>query len=168
MLSHLKDNKYDLAVLTQVHDDKSINAIPFLKNPLVMCAAPHHSFRDKIQINIQQLKNEPFLYREPSSGTRMVLEHYLAENNISVNPVMELGTNGAVKQAIMGGIGISLISRLSLENQLKLSRISILDVQKLPIITHWHVLYKKEKNLSPVTKNFLSFLQNKDILKLIP
>ncbi len=168
VLGHLKDNKYDLAVLTQVPDDKSITAIPFLGNPLVMCGAPDHPLRNENDISIQQLKNEPFVYREPGSGTRMVLERYLTENSINVNPIMELGTNEAVKQAIMGGIGISLISKLSLENELILNKISILDVQELPIMTNWHALYKKEKNLSPVTENFLLFLQEKNLDELLP
>ena len=168
VLGHLNSNEYDLAILTQVPDDKSIVANPFLENPLVMCSTPDHPFAGVSDINIQQLKNEPFIYREPGSGTRMVLERYLEAHHISVVPTMELGTNEAVKQAIMGGIGISLISKLSLENELQLNKISILDVQNLPIMTHWHTLYKKEKNLSPVTENFLSFLKEINISRLLP
>lgn len=168
VLAHLKSNEYDLTILTQVPDDQSIIAVPFLDNPLVICSAPDHPLAGKPDIDIQQLKNEPFIYREPGSGTRMVLEHFLEENNISVNPIMELGTNEAVKQAIMGGIGISLISKLSLKNELLLNKISILDVKDMPIMSQWHALYKKEKNLSPVTENYLSFLQGKDIETLLP
>lgn len=168
VLGHLTNNEYNLAILTQVPDDKSIDATPFLDNPLVICAAPDHPLADEPDINIQQLKGEPFIYREPGSGTRMVLEHYLEEHSIAVKPIMELGTNEAVKQAIMGGIGISLISKLSLKNELKLNKISILDVQHLPIMSKWHALYKNEKSLSPVTKNFLSFLQEKNINRLLP
>lgn len=168
VLGHLKDNEYDLAILTQVPDDPSIDVIPFLDNPLVICSAPDHPLADESNISIQQLKNEAIIYREPGSGTRMVLERYLAENSIEVKPIMELGTNEAVKQAIMGGIGISLISKLSLQNELKLDKISILDVQYLPIMTHWHALCKKEKKLSPVTKNFISFLQEKNINQFLP
>ncbi len=168
VLGHLKNNEYDIAILTQLPDDESIHVAPFLDNPLVICCAPDHPLKNENDIPIQQLKNEPFIYREPGSGTRMVMERYLADNNISVQPTMELGTNEAVKQAIMGGIGISLISKLSLENELKLNKISILDVQNLPIMTQWQVLHKKQKNLSPVTKNFLSFLQEENIYQWLP
>lgn len=168
VLGHLKNNDYDLAILTQLPDDQSINAVPFLDNPLVICSAPDHPLADSRDIDIQQLKNEPFIYREPGSGTRMVLERYLEKNSIIVKPTMELGTNEAVKQAIMGGIGISLISKLSLKNELILNKISILDVKDMPIMSRWHALYKKEKSLSPVTKNYLSFLQDKDINRLLP
>lgn len=168
VLDHLNNNEYDLAILTQLPDDQSINVIPFLDNPLVICSAPDHPLADESDISIQQLKSEPFIYRELGSGTRMVLERYLAENSITVKPIMELGTNEAVKQAIMGGIGISLISKLSLENELKLNKISILDVKDLPIKTHWHALSKKGKKTSPVIKNFLSFLQEKNITQFLP
>lgn len=168
VLDHLKKNVYDLSILTQVPDDPSIDMIPFLENPLVICSAPDHLLADESGIRIQQLRDEPFIYREPGSGTRMVLEQYLAKNSITVKPIMELGTNEAVKQAIMGGIGISLISKLSLINELQLNKIAILDVQYLPIMTHWHVLSKKRKKLSPVTQNFLSFLQEENIHRLLP
>lgn len=168
VLDHLKENEYDLAILTQIPDDQSIDIIPFFENPLVICSAPDHPLADESDVHIQQLKNEPIIYREPGSGTRMVLERYLAEHGIVTKPTMELGTNEAVKQAIMGGIGISLISKLSLENELELNKISILDIQDLPIMTHWHAVSKKGKNLSPVTRNFLSFLQEKNINQFLP
>lgn len=168
VLGHLKENEYDLAILTQVPDDRSIDVIPFLDNPLVMCSSPNHPLADQSDITIQQLKNEPFIFREPGSGTRIVMERFLAKHNISSKPIMELGTNEAVKQAIMGGIGISLISKLSLENEFKLNKIAILDVKKTPIQTRWHALSRKAKNLSPVSQNFLDFLQEENISRFLP
>lgn len=168
VLGHLKENEYDLAVLTQVPDDRSIDVIPFLDNPLVMCSSPNHPLADQTDISIRQLKNEPFIFREPGSGTRIVMERFLAKHKISSKPIMELGTNEAVKQAIMGGIGISLISKLSLENEFKLNKIAILDVNKTPIQTRWHALSRKAKNLSPVSQNFLDFLQEENISRYLP
>ncbi|MGM0505713.1 MAG: LysR substrate-binding domain-containing protein [Bacteroidota bacterium] len=168
VLDHLKNNEYDLAILTQIPDDPSIDVIPFLENPLVICSAPDHPLADESDVRVQQLKDEPIIYREPGSGTRMVLERYLVEHGIASKPIMELGTNEAVKQAIMGGIGISLISKLSLGNELELNKISILDIGNLPIMTHWSAVSKKEKKLSPVTRNFLLFLQEKNIHTFIP
>lgn len=168
VLHHLSQNEYDLAVLTQLPDDNSIAAIPFLENPLVMGAPPEHHLAEERAIPIDKLKEESFIFREVGSGTRMVMESYLEENEIEVNPVMELGTNEAVKQAIMAGIGLSIISKLSLDNELYLNKISILDMPDFPISTHWHILYKKEKKLTPVTKNFIAFLQEKNIQRYLP
>lgn len=168
VLQHLSHNEYDLAVLTQLPDDESTAAIPFLDNPLVMCAPADHPLANEKNITIDQLENDPFIYRELGSGTRMVMEKYLKKNGIDVKPAMELSTNEAVKQAIMAGIGISVISNLSLGNELSLGQISILDMPDFPIPTQWHVLFRKKKKLSPVVENFISFVQEKNIQKFIP
>lgn len=168
VLSHLKQNEYDLAILTQVPKDEPIEATPFLNNPLVMGAHPDHPLAGKTSVRINQLSEEAFVYREPGSGTRMVMEQYLQRNQIPIDPVMELGTNEAVKQAIMAGIGISLISRLSLTNELQLGKITILDIEGFPLKSSWHTLHRKEKKLSPVTANFIEFLQTESLAPMIP
>ena len=168
VIHHLSQNEYDLAILTQLPNDESITAIPFLKNPLVMGAPPEHPLTGKKDITIEQLKEDPFIFRELGSGTRMVMESYLKEHGIKIKPIMELGMNEAIKQAIMAGIGLSIISKLSLGNELYLNKISILDMPDFPIMTHWHVLFKKRKRLTPVTQNFISFLQEKNIEQYLP
>ena len=168
VLHHLSQNKYDLAFLTQLPDMDNIVAIPFLENPLVMGAPPEHPLAGEKNIPAEKIKDEQFIFREVGSGTRMMMIDYMKKNGIEVNPVMELGTNEAVKQAIMAGIGLSIISNLSLGNELYLNKISILDMQDFPISTHWHVIYKTEKKMSPVTHNFVSFLQEKNITQYLP
>lgn len=163
VLHHLSQNEFDLAVLTQLPNDDSIDVIPFFDNPLVMAAPADHPLTGQKQVTIDELSEQTFIYREFGSGTRMVMERYLHDKGIQAEPVMELSTNEAVKQAIMGGIGISVISRLSMGNELSLKQISILNVDEFPILTRWHMLYKKEKKLSPVTRNFISFLQEKNL-----
>lgn len=168
VLAHLKHNEYDLAILSQIPGDRSVECFPFLDNPLVLCSAPDHPLAQQSGIQIDHLKSESFIFREPGSGTRMVMERYLESNGIFTTPAMELATNEAVKQAIMAGIGISFISGLSTINELELEKIAVLDVDGLPLTTRWHALYKKEKKLSPVTRNFLTFLQQRDMERIIP
>jgi len=168
VLHHLSQNVYDLAILTQLPNDDSITAIPFLENPLVMAAPPEHYLTKEENISIDQLKEELFVFRELGSGTRMVMEAYLKEHGINTDPIMELGVNEAVKQAIMAGIGLSIISKLSLGNELYLNKISILEMPNFPIMTHWHILFKNKKRLTPVTQNFISFLQEKNIEQYLP
>lgn len=168
VLRHLRLNEYDLAILTQVPENEPIEATPFLDNPFVMCAPPDHPLSGKSPVHIKEVPAEAFVYREPGSGTRMVMEKYLQQNGIAVNPVMELGTNEAVKQAIMAGIGISLISRLSLTNELQLGKISILDIEGFPLESSWHTLHRKEKKLTPVTENFIAFLHAQNLSSMIP
>jgi DNA-binding transcriptional LysR family regulator len=168
VLRHLEENEYNLAILTQVPKDRSIKSVSFLENPLVMCAPPGHPLEDEKKISLASLKNEAFIFREPGSGTRMVMESILKKERIQPEIAMELGTNEAVKQAIMAGIGISLISRLSLQSEQKLNRICTLDIKDFPIQTNWHILYKKNKNLTPVTQNFLNFLTEEKLNHYLP
>lgn len=168
VLRHLSENEFDLAVLTQLPDGDSIEAIPFFDNPLVMAAPPEHPLTKCKTVTSEQLAEQTHIYRELGSGTRMVMERYLGKKGIPVKPAMELSTNEAVKQAIMAGIGISVISRLSMGNELSLDQISILQMDDFPILTRWHMLYKKEKKLSPVTQNFISFLQEKNLEQYTP
>ncbi|HKJ32246.1 MAG TPA: LysR family transcriptional regulator [Balneolales bacterium] len=168
VLNHLENNEYNLAILTQIPDDETLVAIPFMENPLLMCAPYDHPLANKKNLNIEDLKDDAFIYREFGSGTRMVMEAYLKKHNIHVKPTMELGTNEAIKQAIMAGIGISLISELSLQNESTLKRIRILDVKDLPIMTHWHILYRNDKKVTPVSQNFISFLQNENLYPFLP
>jgi DNA-binding transcriptional LysR family regulator len=163
VLQHLRNNEYNLAILTQVPDDESIGAIPFLDNRLQMCAPYDHPLANKKNLMIDDLKDEAFIYRELGSGTRMVMEDYLKKHDINTHPTMELGTNEAIKQAIMAGIGISLISELSLQTDCIMDRIKILNVKDFPILTRWHVVYRKDKRLSPVTQNFIAFLQEENL-----
>ncbi|MDZ7682662.1 MAG: LysR substrate-binding domain-containing protein [Fodinibius sp.] len=168
VLRHLSQNQYDLAVLTQLPKDNSTTAIPFLDNPLVIGAPYNHPLSKKKNITIEQLKEQPFIYREKGSGTRMVMEEYFKEKGIGQKSTMDLSTNEAVKQAIRAGIGLSIISELSLANEVTLNQISVLDMPDFPITTRWHVIYRNNKKVTPVTENFISFLQEKNIRQYIP
>lgn len=164
----LKKNLCDLAVFSELPDDLELESVEFLNNPLLMAAAPEHPLAGKKNLNFKILEEFPFLIREPGSGTRMVMQRLLDQYNISPNIVMELGTNEAVKQAIMAGIGISLISKYSLTLEESVGKISILDVKGLPYENKWKIVSPKGKRLSPAAQNFIDFTVNasmQDILK---
>lgn len=168
VLGHLYDDEYQLAILTQLPEDSSITAEPFLANPLVMACPPDHPLSKKKNLTLTDLKNQPFIYRESGSGTRMVMEKELKRAGIIPEKTMELATNEAVKQAIMAGIGISLISELSMTSERQTGMISIMDIKGYPIQTHWHVLYKHNRTLSKVFLNFIEFLKNKNVTSYLP
>jgi DNA-binding transcriptional LysR family regulator len=165
--SQLKENTCDLAVYSQLPEGIALEQIEFLSNPLVLAASPDHQLADKKNIQWKDLEKYDFLIRETGSGTRLVMERLLNEENIDPEMVMELSTNEAVKQAIMAGIGISLVSRYSLLNEEKMGKISVLDVKGLPYVNNWKLVYPKGKKLSPVARSFIDFARNKDIHAII-
>jgi len=165
--SQLKENACDLAVYSQLPDGIALEHIEFLSNPLVLAASPNHELANKKNIHWKDLEKHDFLIRETGSGTRLVMERLLNQENINPEIVMELSTNEAVKQAIMAGIGISLVSRYSLLNEEKMSKISVLDVKGLPYVNNWKLVYPKGKKLSPVARSFIQFAKDKNIHAII-
>jgi DNA-binding transcriptional LysR family regulator len=133
-----------------------------------MACPPGHPLSKKKNLKLNDLKNEPFIYRESGSGTRMVMEEELKNAGVYPEKTMELATNEAVKQAIMAGIGVSLISQLSMKTELKAGTISTINIENYPIQTNWHVLYRRNKAISRVFLNFIEFLMDKKITSYLP
>ncbi len=159
VLERFADNQDDLYILGQPPEDVDAIAEPFLENPLVVLAPAGHVLANQKRIPLARICEEPFLLREPGSGTRMALERLFAAHNLSVRVRMELGSNEAIKQAIVGGLGISVLSRHTLGLDAPLGQLTILDVENFPIERHWYVAYPTGKQLSVVARTFLDFLK---------
>ena len=96
--------------------------------------------------------------REPGSGTRMAVERFFADNRVTLNVEMEIGSNEAIKQAIVGGLGVSVLSRHALALEGTKGPLTILDVEGFPIQRHWYIVYPASKQLSVVARTFLEYL----------
>lgn len=160
VLERLHDNEDDLYILGQPPEDVDAVADPFLENPLVVLAPADHPLAGKRRIPLARLAKEPFLLREPGSGTRAACERLFAEHRLKVNVRMVLGSNEAIKQAIVGGLGVSVLSRHTLALDAPLGQLAILDVEDFPIQRHWYVVYPRGKQLSVVARAFLEYLKS--------
>ncbi len=158
VLDRLADNLDDLYFIGMPPSTADICVRPFMENPLVVVAPHNHPLAHEKNIALHRLAEEPFIVRESGSGTRMVLERFFAENRIEINVVMEIGSNEAIKQAIVGGLGISVLSRHSLVLEGTHGPLAILDVEGFPLQRHWYVIHPESKRLSIVAQTFLDFL----------
>ena len=163
----LRQNECDLAVFSEQPEELDLESIEFLRNPLLMASAPEHPLAKEKNLSFKNLSEYPFVIREPGSGTRMVMQRLMDKHDIEPDIVMELGTNEAVKQAIMAGIGISLISKYSITLEEKVGKISILDVIGLPYVNQWKLVYPKGKRLSPAARNFIEFTTSNSLEELL-
>jgi LysR family transcriptional regulator, low CO2-responsive transcriptional regulator len=147
----------DLYILGQPPEGLAVTAIPFMDNPLVVLAAPDHPLAHKKHISLARLADEPWLMREPGSGTRKAVERLFSENGLTLSPRMELGNNEAIKQALLAGLGISVLSRhtLALHDP---AQFAILDVQGFPIVRQWYAVYPAGRQRTVVARTFLDFL----------
>ena len=170
VLERLKSNEDDLLIMGQVPVELAVEAHPFTDNELVVVANPRHPLTKQSSISLQQLSKERFLARETGSGTRLAVERLFAEQELEIQPYMELGSSEAIKQAVMAGLGISVLSRHNLRLELAGNHIAILDVKGFPLFYRWYAVHLKGKKLSLVTRTFLDFLlqQGKDMMRYIP
>ncbi len=162
ILKSLAENTYNLYIAGRVAKRLRVQAHPFLENILEVVASPRHPLCDKSDITLADLVKERFLVREKGSGTRKAIDRLFAGEHLAIRPYMELGDTGAIKNAVMANLGISVLSRHSLHEELQTGSIKILKARGFPLHRHWYAIYPSEKSLSIVTKTFLDFLMAKN------
>lgn len=158
VLKQLADNAADFAIMGQPPEGAEMQSEPFMRNPLVVIAAPEHALAGKRHIKPKQLAQETFLLRERGSGTRGVAERFFASHRLALPHHMEMDTNEAIKQSVRAGMGVGIISRHAIELELETKRLAVLDVERFPIMRHWHIVYRKGKRLSAASQAFKDFL----------
>lgn len=158
LLHQMNANETDLVIMGQPPADVDLIAQPFKDNPLVLIAPPDHPLAGQKNIPLSALESEAILARERGSGTRDALERFLQKHNITVKTSMEIGSNEAIKQSVEAGLGLGLLSIYTLDMELQLNRLVILDVEHFPIMRHWYVMYRNGKRLSKVAEAFWNFL----------
>lgn len=158
LLHQLNENVVDLVVMGQPPPEMDLDAGLFMDNPLVIVAPPDHPLAKQKKIPLQRLQNEIFLVREPGSGTRVAMERFFSERQIRVMTGMEVGSNEAIKQSVQAGLGLGLLSQVTLEQELSLKRLVVLDVAEFPILRHWYVVHRKGKRLPLSAQAFKEFL----------
>lgn len=158
IMQRMANNEDDLYILSHPPEDIDLEVRKFLENPLVVVAKSDHPLAGKHNIPIKDLNGEPFISREAGSGTRRAVQELFNQQKISVRVRLELGSNEAIKQAIAGGLGISVLSKHSLFAEELQRELTILDVRKFPIERYWYVAYLSSKQLSAIAQTFLEYL----------
>jgi len=160
VLDRVSVNSDDLYIMGYIPEELELKAVSFVENPLVVVAHPDHQLAGKKDIPIKELANERFIAREPGSGTRREIGQFLDEHGVSLNSQIELGSNEAVKQGIIGGLGISILSLYAVALELRLGMLTILDVQGFPRMRQWHIAYHSGKAITPVVRTFIDYLKD--------
>lgn len=154
----LRQNLVDLAILGQLPDDQELSVAPFLQNRLVPIALPTHPLAGRSEIPFAEFAREPLLVREQGSGTRSSTLAAFSRQGIIPHIAMELSSNSAIKQGVLAGMGVSVISEQAIALEVKLGMLVALPVAGFPIVRDWHVVHLKDKRLSPVAAAFMQFL----------
>jgi DNA-binding transcriptional LysR family regulator len=158
MTRNLADSESDLVIMGRPPRELDTVAEAFAAHPLVIIAAPSHPLAARRDIPIRDLARENFLIREQGSGTRAAMERLFKDRGAHYQASMEVSSNETIKQAVIAGMGISLLSAHTVGLELNAGRLVVLDVQGLPILREWFVIHLKRKRLSPIATAFRSLL----------
>ena len=158
LLQRLAGNEDDLYIMGQPPDQMDVVSEAFADNPLVLVAPPDHPLVGKRRIAPERLRSEPFILREPGSGTRLTSEKFFADHGIALKNRLEVGSNEAIKQTVAGGLGLAVLSAHTVTAELALGELVQLDVRGFPLIRRWHVVVPRGKRLSAAAQAFKDWL----------
>lgn len=159
VVQRLRDNLDDLYIMSRPPTDIELEDQVFLPNPLVVIAALEHPLAKRRSLALEALARERFILRERGSGTRMAVDAHFKRLKFKPDLRLELGSNEAIKEAVAGGLGLSVISRHALHGQATEHGVVALKVQGFPIASQWHVVWLKGKQLSPIARVFQEHLR---------
>lgn len=159
VVSRLRDNLDDLYILSRPPQEIAHRGEVLLSNPLVVIAARHHPMAASTTVRWQRLQAEPFILREPGSGTRLATDAHFATLGLRPRVRLELGSNEAIKQAVAAGMGLGVVSRHALAARPASEGLCILPVQRFPVPSSWSVLWPEGKRLTPVALAFVQHLK---------
>lgn len=170
LLSQLENNTVDLVVMGRPPEEIDVEAGTFMENPLVIIAPAGHPFGREKSIQLKRLENEVFLVREEGSGTRKAMEKFFAQHGITMTTGMEVSSDEAIKQSVQAGLGLGIMSRDAVLNEVSLGQLIVPDVLHFPIMRQWYVMNRKGKRLSPIAQALKTFLleEASSILKKEP
>ena len=157
LIQRLEHNDDDLYLFSNPPSDIELIKQVLLPNPMVVFAREDHPLASKMNLSFRDLEFEPFIMREIGSGTRMIVEDQFDKYDIKPQTRLELSTNESIKQAILAGLGIAVLSRYTLGLDEHYSEMVELDVKDFPVERQWQFVYPVGKVLPPIAIAFLEF-----------
>jgi DNA-binding transcriptional LysR family regulator len=158
VLESLENNEVDVALVSILPPDMNVEKLDLLQNKLYFVGNTKQKF-NKVEQLEELFKKVPMIYRENGSGTRQVMERYIEKNHLPVFKKMELTSNEAVKQALIAGLGYSIMPLIGIRNEIFNKDLQIIPLKGLPIKTTWSLIWVKGKKHSPVAQALLHYLK---------
>jgi LysR family transcriptional regulator, low CO2-responsive transcriptional regulator len=157
LIERLGGNRDDLYLFVEPPGEREVVAQALVANPLVVLAAADHPLAAEIDIPFSRLAQEPLVMREPGSGIRMIVLRLFARHGIAPKIRMELGSDDAIREAALAGLGVAVLPRYTLGLDPVLTRLVCLDVEGFPLESYWHFVYPLGRRLSPAARAFMDF-----------
>ena len=162
VIAALRDFDADIALMGRPPEDYGVTFEPIGPHPYIIIAPPDHPLAGKSSIPKTELINENFILREVGSGTRSIFEYFFGDLPVQSDKVrIEIASNETVKQAVMAGLGLALISAHTVEVELAVGRLVVLRVEGLPLVREWYVMHHAERVLTPAGSAMWNFIVTK-------
>ncbi len=161
LVALIAQGEVDVAITGRVPANLPVVSEAFAANPQVVIAAPGHPLAGTKGIQPIDLNPQTFIQRESGSGTRAVLEEFFHLHRISPAETLTVSSNEMIKQIVMSGLGISIMSLHTLSLELKAGALVMLDVDHTPIARRWYQVHHTHRWLAPAAEMFWRFLQTK-------
>lgn len=169
LLEEIETGEADMLIMGRPPSEDLI-AIPFLDNPLVVIAPVDHPWSGRKRIPLHEVAKERFIVREEGSGTRAAVERFLAKHDIVRPHGMEMNSSEAIKQAVMAKLGLGIVSMHTLEMELAMNRLCVLDVEGFPIVRKWYIVHHEGRRHSRIATEFIRFVREeaRQVLRDLP
>jgi DNA-binding transcriptional LysR family regulator len=151
-------NEVDFALVSIHPQIQTIERMDLLKNKLYMVGNSEKMTKSDTY-NLDDFSDIPLIFREKGSGTRQVMESFVEQNFLPTRKKIELTSNEAVKQAVLAGLGCSIMPLIGIKNELSNDDLKIINMEGLPIETKWSLIWQKSKKHAPVSIAFLEYLK---------
>ncbi len=158
VIESLENNEVDFALVSILPTNLNTEKLDLLQNKLYVISNMDEVYKNRIY-NKNIFETLPLIYREEGSGTRQIMEKFIQNNNLPIRKKMELTSNEAVKQAVLAGLGCSIMPLIGIKNELQNKQLQIIPVIGFPIKSTWNLIWKKEKNATPISLAFLNYLK---------
>jgi DNA-binding transcriptional LysR family regulator len=158
VVKNLEQNEVDFSLVSVIPEQLKLNTVKLLQNKLYLVGGTCIPRNPKMPVP-KLLERYPLLFREFGSATRNAMEQFIEKEDWPTYKKIELTSNEALKQALIAGLGYSIMPLIGIKNELKNGELEIIPYPGLPIVTHWNLVWLSAKSFSPVAEAFLSFVQ---------
>jgi DNA-binding transcriptional LysR family regulator len=157
VISSLEKNEIDFALISILPDNLNVVELELMENHLYLVG--NKEIATEIIKNKKLIDKKPFIYREQGSGTRQMMEKFISKNKFQTKKKIELTSNEAVKQAVLAGIGISIMPIIGIKSEIESGELKIIETKGLPITTTWKLVWLKEKKLSFIAQHYIDYIK---------
>jgi DNA-binding transcriptional LysR family regulator len=161
LIELLSEGGIDIAIMGKPPAHIHAQADPFANHPHGFIASPAHPLAGKSNLPAEILNQVDMIAREEGSGTRYIMEKYIAEQGLSLKMSMEMSGNETIKQAVIADLGVSFVSLHTVGNEITSKQVVLLDIHNTPVMRTWHIVTPNNHPITQSTEAFRQFILDK-------